>query len=322
MSRGIFLGTRILQLFVLAGLAASCAGNSPTPPSLSTSSARATEPPIAATPVPALPSATNPVPVLPSPTALMPVPVLPSPSPLANPTKLASPPVFGYQVVNVFPHDTTAFTEGLLLDGGFLYESTGLEGQSSLRKTQLETGKVLQLRELPADIFGEGLTVFGDRLIQLTWKSQLGYVYDKATFQLLRRFNYPTEGWGLSQDGKDLIMSDGTAAIYFLNPETFERVRQIDVHDDAGPVTQINELEYVQGEIYANIWQTDRIARIDPGTGRVLGWIDLTGLLSAQDRRTPVDVLNGIAYDAGNDRLFVTGKLWPKLFEIKLIPPR
>ncbi len=203
-----------------------------------------------------------------------------------------------------------------------MYEGTGLYGQSTLRKTQLETGKVLQLHDLPADVFGEGITVFGDRLIQLTWKSQLGYVYDKQAFRLLREFTYPTEGWGITHDGKNLVMSDGTATLYFLNPDTFERTRQIEVHSDLGPVTQLNELEYIQGEIYANVWQTDRIARIAPDTGQVLGWIDLSGLISVQDRRTPVDVLNGIAYDAEHNRLFVTGKLWPKLFEIKLIPPK
>jgi len=239
-----------------------------------------------------------------------------------SPAKPTPPPVYGYQIVHTFPHDPAAFTEGLVFDSGFLYEGTGLEGQSTLRKTQLDTGQVLQRHALPADVFGEGITIFGDRIIQLTWKSQLGYVYDKQTFRLLREFTYPTEGWGITHNGKNLIMSDGTATLYFLNPDTFERTRQIEVHSDAGPVTQLNELEYIQGEIYANVWQTDRIARIAPDTGQVLGWIDLSGLLSAQDRRTPVDVLNGIAYDAEHNRLFVTGKLWPKLFEIKLIPPR
>jgi glutamine cyclotransferase len=209
-----------------------------------------------------------------------------------------------------------------VFDGGFLYESTGLEGQSTLRKTQLETGEVLQRHDLSPDVFGEGITIFGDRIIQLTWKTRLGYVYEKRTFRLLGEFTYPTEGWGITQDGKQLIMSDGTATLYFLNPDTFERTRQVEVHSDDGPVTQLNELEYVQGEIYANVWQTDRIARIAPDTGQVLGWIDLSGLLSAEDRRTPVDVLNGIAYDAEHDRLFVTGKLWPKLFEIKLVAPK
>jgi glutamine cyclotransferase len=239
-----------------------------------------------------------------------------------SPLKPVSPPVYGYQIIHTFPHDPAAFTEGLVFNGGFLYESTGLYGRSTLRKTQLETGQVLQQHDLPADVFGEGATIFGDRIIQLTWKSQLGYVYDKLTFRLLREFTYPTEGWGITHDGKNLIMSDGTANLYFLNPDTFERVGQIEVHGDNGPVTQLNELEYVQGEIYANVWQTYRIARIAPDTGQVLEWIDLSGLLSAEDRRVPVDVLNGIAYDPEHDRLFVTGKLWPKLFEIKLIAPR
>jgi glutamine cyclotransferase len=239
-----------------------------------------------------------------------------------SPLKPVSPPVYGYQIIHTFPHDPAAFTEGLVFNGGFLYESTGLYGRSTLRKTQLETGQVLQQHDLPADVFGEGATIFGDRIIQLTWKSQLGYVYDKLTFRLLREFTYPTEGWGITHDGKNLIMSDGTANLYFLNPDTFERVGQIRVHSEDEPVTQLNELEYVQGEIYANVWQTDRIARIAPDTGQVLEWIDLSGLLSAEDRRVPVDVLNGIAYDPEHDRLFVTGKLWPKLFEIKLIAPR
>jgi glutamine cyclotransferase len=249
-------------------------------------------------------------------------PVLASPSPSLSPVKPVSPSVYGYQVIHAFPHDPTAFTEGLVFDGGFLYEGTGLVGKSNLRKTQLETGQVLQRHDLPADVFGEGITIFGDRIIQLTWKSQLGYVNDKRTFQLLREFNYPTEGWGITQDGKRLIMSDGTATLYFLNPDTFERTGQIEVHTDDGPVAPLNELEYVQGEIYANVWKTDRIVRIALDTGQVLGWIDLSGLLNAQDRRTPVDVLNGIAFDAEHNRLFVTGKLWPKLFEIKLIAPR
>jgi glutamine cyclotransferase len=250
----------------------------------------------------------------------MPIPA--SSAPALSPEKPASPPVYGYQIIHSFPHDPTAFTEGLVFDSGFLYESTGLEGQSTLRKTQLETGEVLQRHELPADKFGEGITLWGDKVIQLTWKSQLGYVYDKPTFRLIREFTYPTEGWGITHDGQNLIMSDGTASLYFLNPDTFERTRQVQVHSGDERVTQLNELEYVHGEIYANVWLTDRIVRIAPDTGQVLGWIDLTGLLSAQDRRTPVDVLDGIAYDVEHDRLFVTGKLWPKLFEIKLIAPK
>jgi glutamine cyclotransferase len=296
---GTFLGPHFIRLMVLMGLfTAACAGNSVTSLPFPTNS------PVLASPSP-----------VPSPLK----PVLTSPTPPVSPVKPAPPPVYGYQIVHTFPHDPTAFTEGLVFDGGFLYEGTGLEGQSTLRKTQLETGQVLQRHDLLPDVFGEGITIFGDRIIQLTWKSQLGYVYDKQTFRLLREFTYPTEGWGITQDGKQLIMSDGTATLYFLNPDTFERTRQVEVHSDTGPVTQLNELEYVQGEVYANVWQTDRIARIALDTGQVLGWIDFSGLLSAEDRRAPVDVLNGIAYDAEHDRLFVTGKLWPKLFEIKLV---
>ncbi len=304
MRHGIHLGSRLARLLVLAGLVAACAVGP------------------AASPVSPTTSTASPVPDVPSPSLSPAKPVPAAPSPTFSPLKPASPPVYGYQIVNTFPHDPEAFTEGLLYDNGFLYESTGLNGRSTLRKTELATGKVLQEYNLPADLFGEGLTLMGDRLFQLTWKSQVGFVYDKATFRLLRQFAYPTEGWGLTHDGKDLIMSDGTATLYFLNPDTFKGIRQVQVHTDEGPVTNLNELEYVQGQVYANIWKTDRIARIAPDTGQVLGWIDLTGLLSAQDRQKPVEVLNGIAYDAEHDRLFVTGKLWPKLFEIKLTAPK
>jgi len=182
----------------------------------------------------------------------------------------------------------------------------------------LETGKVLQLYALPPQFFGEGVTVYGDEIIQLTWQSNTGFVYDKDSFKLLQTFNYPTEGWGITHDGERLIMSDGTSTLRFWDPQTYVEIGRIKVYDDDGPVVRLNELEYIQGEIYANVWQTNRIARIDPNTGQVTGWIDLAGL-SPQDSSQPVDVLNGIAYDAENDRLFVTGKLWPKLFEIKLI---
>jgi len=186
---------------------------------------------------------------------------------------------------------------------------------------ELETGDILQIHELPAQFFGEGITIYGNRIIQLTWQSNIGFVYDKNTFELLQEFNYSTEGWGITHDGKRLIMSDGTSTLHFLDPKTFEEIGQLEVFDNDGPVTRLNELEYVQGEIYANVWQTDRIARIASGTGQVIGWIKLGGLLSPEDRSGPVGVLNGIAYDAENDRLFVTGKLWPRLFEIELISP-
>ena len=227
-------------------------------------------------------------------------------------------PDYTYKVVNTYPHDRDAFTQGLVFENGVLYEGTGLRGHSTLRRVELETGYILQIRELPAQFFGEGVTIYGNKIIQLTWQSNVGFVYDKESFELLQEFNYPTEGWGITHDGKRLIMSDGTSTLHFLDPETFEEIGRIEVLDRGSPVTRLNELEYVQGEIYANVWQTDLIARIAPLTGQVTGWIDLKGLLGPEDRSEPVDVLNGIAYDAENDRLFVTGKLWPKLFEIEL----
>jgi glutaminyl-peptide cyclotransferase len=231
-----------------------------------------------------------------------------------------APPVYAYTIINTYPHDRQAFTQGLVLDQGTLYEGTGLRGQSSVRRVDLTTGRILQLRALPAAFFGEGITVFGPHLIQLTWQSKVGFVYDKTNFTLLRQFTYPTEGWGITHDDQRLIMSDGTSVLYFLDPETLSATGQLHVWDDQGPVARLNELEYVQGSIYANIWQTDRIARIDPESGQVTAWIDLTGLLPLEDRVERVDVLNGIAYDAARDRLFVTGKLWPKLFEIQIHP--
>ena len=230
-------------------------------------------------------------------------------------------PVYSYNIVNVYPHDPDAFTQGLVFEDGVLYEGTGLLGHSTLRRVELETGDILQIRELSDQFFGEGITTYGDRIIQLTWQSHIGFVYDKNSFELLQDFNYATEGWGVTHDGTRLIMSDGTSTLHFLDPQTFQEIDHVEVFDDDGPVTRLNELEYVQGEIYANVWQTDWVARIAPDSGRVVGWIDLEGLLSAEDHSEPVDVLNGIAHDADNGRLFVTGKLWPKLFEIELIGP-
>jgi glutamine cyclotransferase len=236
-----------------------------------------------------------------------------------NLSTTAAPPVYSYRVIRSYPHDHQAFTQGLVYEAGELYEGTGLRGQSSLRRVDLETGLVRQQHVLPKQYFGEGITIFGDRIIQLTWQSRIGFVYDRASFQLVQQFSYPTEGWGITHDGNRLIMSDGTANLYFLEPDTFTRIDHIEVHDDQGPVVRLNELEYVRGDVYANVWQTDRIARIELLTGRVAAWIDLTGLLSAAERQPHVDVLNGIAYDAENDRLFVTGKWWPKLFEIQIV---
>jgi len=230
-------------------------------------------------------------------------------------------PVYTYNIVNTYPHDRNAFTEGLVFEDGVLYEGTGLLEQSTLRRVELETGDILQIRELSDEFFGEGMTIYENKIIQLTWQSNIGFVYDKNSFELLQEFNYSTDGWGITHDGERLIMSDGTPTLHFLDPQTFEEIGQLEVSGNDGPVTRLNELEYIQGEIYANVWQTDRVARIAPGTGRVVGWVDLAGLLTAEDLSEPVDVLNGIAYDANTDRLFVTGKWWPKLFEIELISP-
>jgi len=241
-----------------------------------------------------------------------------------DPTRtIAEIPVYSYRVVHSYPHDPGAFTEGLVYDHGDLFESTGLLGRSSLRRVDLQTGTVLQSLALSNDYFGEGLTVFQNRLIQLTWQSQVGFVYALESFRLLRQFNYPGEGWGLTQDGRRLIMSDGSPTLRFLDPETLAETGRLEVRASGASVYQLNELEFVDGEIYANIWKTDRIARIDPTTGNVVGWIDLAGLLSPPERpEDPEAVLNGIAYDADGHRLFVTGKLWPRLFEIALTAPR
>ena len=228
-------------------------------------------------------------------------------------------PVYTYKIVNLYPHDPEAFTQGLIYESGFIYESTGLYGKSDLRKINPETGKVLQLYKLPDKYFGEGITIYDDMIIQLTWKSGKGFVYDRESFKLLRTFDYPTQGWGITHDNKNIIMSDGTSSLYLLDPHTFRQTRTIKVHDGNGPVTRLNELEYINGTIYANIWQSYRIAMISPATGAVTGWIDLEGLaiIDGGDKKTKV--LNGIAYDRRGDRLFVTGKLWPAVFEIKIV---
>jgi len=226
-------------------------------------------------------------------------------------------PVSGYQVVRVYPHDREAFTQGLVFADGVLYEGTGLNGQSSIRKVKLENGAVLQLQKLEERYFGEGIALVGDSIVQLTWQGGVGFVYDRATFQRARTFTYTGEGWGLAYDGTRLIMSDGTAFLRFLDPKTLKETGRVQVTDGGRPVQHLNELEVVKGEVYANVWQSDRIARIDPKSGQVRGWIDLKGILDPKDA-AGVDVMNGIAYDAAGDRLFVTGKLWPKLFEIRV----
>jgi glutamine cyclotransferase len=224
-----------------------------------------------------------------------------------------------YEVVKVFPHDPASFTQGLIFLDGMLYESSGLYGESSLRRVDLETGEVQQITLLPDEVFGEGLTNWDETLVQLTWREGIGYIYNREDFFLLTQFNYQTEGWGLTRDGENLIMSDGSATLFFLDPETYAVLSTIEVLDEGAPVTMLNELEYVRGEIFANIWQTDTIVRIDPQTGAVKGWIDLSGLLPEEERTPATNVLNGIAYDPATDRLFVTGKLWPKLYEIRLV---
>ncbi len=227
-------------------------------------------------------------------------------------------PVYGYRVVNVYPHDRQAYTQGLIWCDGFLYEGTGLHGASSLRKVRLETGRVVEQHSLDRQYFGEGITEWGGRLLQLTWNSNLGFIYDRSSLKVRGTFRYPGEGWGLTHDRDRLIMSDGTATLRFLDPKTLRETGRLNVQSDGAPLADLNELEFVRGEIFANVYQTDLIARLSPQTGAVTGWIDLRGLLPEADRRIPVDVLNGIAYDARGNRLFVTGKLWPKLFEIEL----
>jgi glutaminyl-peptide cyclotransferase len=235
-------------------------------------------------------------------------------------TAQARVPEYGYRVVHRYPHDPQAFTEGLLYLDGYLYESTGLEGHSSVRKVRLDTGEVVQERDIAPQYFGEGIVVWKDRLIELTWRSQVGFVYDLVSFAFRGAFGYRGEGWALTQDGRRIIMSDGTPELRFLDPDTLKETGRVKVTDHGRPVSNLNELEYVRGEVYANIWMTDRIARINPTTGAVVGWIDLSGILPLSDRVPgQTDVLNGIAYDAKGGRLFVTGKMWPAVFEIELV---
>jgi glutaminyl-peptide cyclotransferase len=228
------------------------------------------------------------------------------------------PAVLAYEIVKIWPHDRGAFTQGLIYRDGFLYESTGLNGRSSLRKVALETGEVVQHETVAKKYFAEGLTDWKNRLIQITWQSRIGFAYDLKTFKPAGQFNYPGEGWGITHDSKRLIMSDGTSTLRFLDPETYAQIGTLDVTYQGKPLANLNELEYVRGRIFANVWQSNSIVVIDPGSGRVSAQLDLAGLLNAEDRSLAVDVLNGIAYDARRDHLFITGKLWPKMFEIKL----
>ncbi len=246
------------------------------------------------------------------------------PAPVKSATAAAAAaavPEYSYRVVNRYPHDRTSFTQGLEYRDGFLYEGTGLNGRSVLRKERLETGEILQEVKLGQAFFGEGITVLPKQIVQLTWQTGVGFVYDRDTLHTARTFNYPGEGWGLTNDGHHLYMSDGSAQIRYWDPTTLQEQQRITVRDGGSDVLSLNELEWIKGEIYANIWQTDRIARISPQDGRVVGWINLSGLLTDSER-AQADVLNGIAYDAIRNRLFVTGKLWPTLFEIQLVPAK
>ena len=300
----------LVALLVAVQVAAACGA----PAQIGVSPASTATPvvsPVVMTSTPTRPAPTD----TPLPTAML--------DPTATPVVAAGPasatpeatpgtvPISTYQVVAEYPHDTGAFTEGLVYRDGELYEGTGLRGQSYLRQVDLETGQVIRELELADQYFGEGVAVLGDKIYELTWQENVGFVYDRDTFELLGTWNYSGEGWGLTDDGQRLIMSDGTDTLRFLDPETLAQVGSVRVHDASGPVVRINELEYIDGQVYANIWLTDWVARIDPDTGQVVGWIDLSGLLDSTDLAQPVDVLNGIAYDAAGDRIYVTGKLWP-----------
>ncbi len=237
-----------------------------------------------------------------------------------DPGRQAEPKRLRYEIVKTYPHDRGAYTQGLLWWEGFLYESTGQWGRSSLRRVDLETGKVLQKSDLDARLFGEGLALFENKLYQLTWESGVGFVYDRATFRRLSVFSYASEGWGLAVLGTDLVMSDGSSILSVRDPETFAELRRIRVVDDGGPVVMLNELEVIDGRIYANIYQSDRVVVIDPESGRVEAEVDFRGLLPASEYRPDTDVLNGIAWDPKGKRLFVTGKNWPKLYQVRLLP--
>ena len=238
----------------------------------------------------------------------------------AQPTPVSKAARFSFRVVKGFPHDPTAFTQGLVFADGIFYESTGLRGHSTIRKVMPETGVVIHQEKVEDRFFAEGLALVGKELLQLTWEENTGFVYDKDTLKRVRTFTYPTEGWGMAFDGKDLVMSDGSSRLFFLDPATQKTIRSLQVVDGGRPVERLNELEFIRGELWANVWTTDRIAKIDPLTGRVTGWIDLTGLLRPEARGPEGDVLNGIAWDKAGDRIFVTGKKWPWIFQIEVVP--
>ena len=225
---------------------------------------------------------------------------------------------YGYKVVKTYPHSRDAFTQGLVYDNGLLYEGTGQQTGSSLREVELATGKVVRQHNLDASLFGEGITLYRDRIYQVTWQNKVGFIYDKATFNQISKVYYGSEGWGLTTINDRIVMSDGTNVLCFYEPESYTVVSRIEVYDDKEKVDSLNELEYINGEIWANIWMSDLIARIDPLSGKVIGYINLKGILPESERQQDTDVLNGIAYDKNGDRIFVTGKKWPKLYEIKV----
>lgn len=230
----------------------------------------------------------------------------------------AVPKRYGFKVIHTYPHSRDAYTQGLVYDNGVMFEGTGQETGSSLREVELETGKVIRQHNLDAALFGEGIAIYKDRIYHVTWKNEVGFIYDKSTFNVINKIYYSTEGWGLTTMNDRIVMSDGSNVLYFFEPDMFTVVSRIEVYDNKEKIDSLNELEFINGEIWANIWMSDRIARIDPVSGKVIGYIDLTGLLPASDRKPDTDVLNGIAYDNDGKRIFVTGKRWPKLFEIKV----
>lgn len=233
---------------------------------------------------------------------------------------LAATPVLGYKVVATFPHSTASYTEGFFYLGGLFYEGTGLEGQSAIMAIDPPTGRIVRKHQIPPQYFGEGIVDWGPYLYEWTWQTNVGFIYDRTTFQLVRTFHYTGEGWGMTRTAKEIITSDGSSTLRFRNPETFAVIRSLNVTDAGEPVNQLNELEYIKGQIYANVWHSNRIARISPSDGQVIDWIDLSGLLSPMLQGGPEAVLNGIAYDPQHDRLFVTGKQWPLIFEIQIAP--
>lgn len=245
---------------------------------------------------------------------------LPGSSAAQSAQRIGHPPESTFEVVNRFPHDGNAFTQGFAYHGGYFYEGTGRNGKSSVRQVRPETGEIIRRVDLPQEFFGEGITILGGKIFQLTWLAHTGFIYDLNTFRKLGSFTYEGEGWGLATDGRDLFLSDGSSEIRVLDPASFRVKRRIKVRDGKAAVEQLNELEFVEGEIYANVWHSDRIARISPQTGDVVGWINLNGLLGPFYHLDAEAVLNGIAYDSEHKRLFVTGKLWPAVFEIRVVP--